>query len=112
VAWRDLTGDGRDDVVVTAFSAGYPYGPEDLLSDTNCMHQRIIAYQVEDGIASEIANVAGCVERSDLYGVRLLDVDQDGQVEILAAPNGDLNNRAYEWNGQRFVLWGEVAIRP
>ncbi len=112
VAWRDLTGDGVDEVVITAFSAGYPYGPDDLLSDISCMHQRLIAYQVKDAEASEIANVAGCVERSDLYGVRLVDVDQDGQVDILAAPTGALSNRAYKWNGQQFVLWSDVSIRP
>lgn len=96
VAWQDLTGDGLEDVVLTAFSAGWPVGPEDVLSDINCMHQRLIAYQWSADDAVEIANVAGCVERDDLYGVRLLDVDQDGQVDILAAPDGELNNRAYQ----------------
>ena len=33
----------------------------------------------------EVANVAGCVIQSDLFGVRVEDIDMDGQFEILAA---------------------------
>jgi len=42
--------------------------------------------------------------------VRLQNIDGDGQVEILAAPNGDLHNRAYKWNGKKFVLWSDIPL--
>lgn len=89
-------------------STDYPYGPEDLLSDETCMHQRLLAYQWNGDQAVEIANVAGCVTQEDLYGVRLEDYDHDGQLEIQAAHNGQLRNRAYKWTGSKFVLWGDI----
>jgi len=50
-----------------------------------------------------------------LYGVTIEDYDADRQVEILAAPVGysnapALNNRAYKWNGTRFVLWSDIPL--
>lgn len=108
VEWKDITGDRQDEAVVITYSAGYPYGPDKLLSDEACMHQRILAYQWDGKNAPEIANVVGCVMGQDLYGVRLEDYDKDGQLEILAAPNGELHNRAYKWNGTKFILWSDV----
>jgi hypothetical protein len=131
VEWMDITGDDLEEVVVVTFSAGYPLSSyeenEDYLSDEECMHQRIIAYQSDGKNNVEIANVAGCVIQNDLYGVRLEDYDGDGVPEILAAPNVQdydndgifevtegpeikLNNRAYKWNGKKFVYWSDISL--
>jgi hypothetical protein len=124
VEWKDITRDAQNELVVTTYSAGYPYGGPEIdagsgngtLSPETCAHQRIVAYQwTGDGFRA-IANVAGCVIDADLYGVRLADYDADGQVEILAAPvyleqetgSEYLANRAYKWDGSEFVLWSEV----
>ena len=111
VEWRDITGDGAEEVVVIAYSAGFPYDDGwNTLSDEVCMHQRLIAYQSDGSNNTEIANVAGCVIQKDLYGVRLEDYDGDGIPEIFAAPNGDLNNRAYKWNGKKFVYLSDFPL--
>ncbi|MCB9421163.1 MAG: hypothetical protein H6667_15280 [Ardenticatenaceae bacterium] len=69
VEWVDLTGDGQKEVVVIA-----------QVFDT----QRLLAYQWDAGVAMQIADISGDIIRSDLYGVRLEDVDGDGQLEIMA----------------------------
>ena len=89
VEWKDITGDGVPDIVAIAFSAGDPVDSKgNSLADDHCMHQRLLASQWDGQPATPIANVAGCVMREDLYGVRLADVDGDGKLEIEAAPNG------------------------
>lgn len=131
VEWMDITGDGLEEVVVITYSAGYPIGSfdEDInpLSDEECMHQRLIAYQSDGTNNTEIANVSGCVIQKDLYGVRLEDYDGDGIPEIFAAPNAQdydkdgipeifegpeipLNNRAYKWNGKKFIYWADIPL--
>ncbi len=72
------------------------------------MHQRMIAYGWTGQIAKQIANIAGCVQDDDLFGVRLIDLDQDGQIEILAAGDGSTEQQAYKWNGEAFVFWSYV----
>lgn len=112
VAWQDLTGDAQAEIVIITYSAGYPYDPDGgLLSTETCMHQRLLAYGWDGRHATEIANIAGCVIAENLYGVRLQDLDEDGVLEVLAAPNGKLQNRAYKWNGSQFVLWSNVPLR-
>jgi hypothetical protein len=109
VEWRDITNDQQAEIVVITFSAAFPMDFDgNRLSEETCAHQRLLAYQWRDNQAIEIANVAGCVLRKDLYGVQIEDFDQDGQVEILAALTGELQNRAYKWNGKKFVLWSNI----
>ncbi len=40
--------------------------------------------------AAKIVDVEGCVVREDLYGARLADIDEDGQLEIVALITGSL----------------------
>ncbi len=109
VMWQDITGDSQDDVVVITYSAGYPIDREgNSLDEISCMHQHLLAFQYDGQTATEIANVTGCVIRDDLFGVRLEDLDGDGNPEIIAAPNGELSHRAYKWNGSQFVFWSEL----
>jgi hypothetical protein len=114
VGWQDITGDGKEDIVITAYSSGYPYGPEELISDEICMHQRIIAYSKEDDGYRLIANIAGCVLEEDLFGVKLEDITGDGEPEIIAAhlitETDEYPTRAYKWNGDEFVMWSELPL--
>lgn len=121
VEWKDIIGDQQPEIVVVAYSAAYPYDDEgNELGDENCMHQHLIAYQWSGSVVTEIADVTGCVVRQDLYGVRLEDWDDDGQLEILAAEwviQGqctdvgcpvNLVDQIYKWNGSRFIFWDDV----
>ena len=130
VEWKDITGDGIQEAVIIAYSAGIPFEDEgNTLSEEVCMHQRLIAYQSDGTTNTEIANVAGCVIQKDLYGVRLQDYDGDGIPEIFAAPNAEgydgdgivddifglgpsipLNNRAYKWNGKKFMYLSDFLL--
>jgi hypothetical protein len=109
VTWQDVTGDQIDDIVIKTYSAGYPYGPDDLLSDETCMHQRLIVYQKTGSGYVQVANIAGCVIRNDLFGVALQDNDGDGIPEIIAAPvvteRGIQPAKEYRWDGEKFSLW-------
>lgn len=109
VMWQDITGDDEADVIVITYSAGYPIDREgNSLDEISCMHQHLLAFQYNGQSATEIANVTGCVIRDDLFGVRLEDLDGDGNPEIIAAPNGELGHRAYKWDGTQFVFWSEL----
>lgn len=129
VEWQDVTGDNRSEVVVHTFSAGYPKDQDgNPLGEIECMHQRMIIYSWEAGKADLIANIAGCVVDENMFGVRLEDYDQDGQLEILTPHNlftGDGCNwreweqcwyeldpdpglNIYRWNGYKFILWKEI----
>lgn len=137
VEWLDVTADGRPEIVITAYSGARPSAfngtwPdvdfEDWfsLSDIDCVHQHWLAYQWDGVTATKIADVEGCVVQENLYGVRLADLEDDGQVEIIAANQWftesecttdsrfscwyefDYINDVYKWNGSEFVLWGTV----
>ena len=130
VEWRDITGDGRDEIVVTALSGAYD--PELLFEiDANCAHQRILAYEWDGLNAREIINTYGCIVQQDFFGVKVEDFDSDGQKEIIAARwdySADCSSIGsesishplycfrdlsfdlwiYKWNGSRFVYWDSV----
>ena len=69
VAWRDIIGDGREEIVVTALAFA---------------EQRLLAFRWNGTEARLIADVTGDVIRPDLFGVALDDLDGDGQLEIRA----------------------------
>lgn len=133
VKWQDVIGDEQAELVVIAYSGVYTnsgFEGEYLSPDKDCIHQRVIIYQQENAQFKQIANVTGCVVQSDLYGIRFQDIDEDGQVEILAAsswftaprcwsrilgPEGQQDNcwyefgyqnEVYKWNGSEFIYWG------
>jgi hypothetical protein len=136
--WQDVTGDGRSELIVVAYSNAYTgqgFEGEGYLQGKDCIHQRLLIFQNLDSVMNVIANVTGCVVESDLYGVRFEDLDQDGQVEILAAngwlttdrcfstlstsaPDGKQDNcwyelgyqdEVYRWNGTEFVYSGLLS---
>ena len=135
VEWRDVTNDNTEELVIMAYSGVYTnvgFDGEGNFPDKDCIHQRVIVYQQVNSLVKEIANVTGCVVQSDLYGVRFEDIDDDGQLEILAAsgwftsprcssvfsaksPDGQqencwyefgYQNEIYRWNGSKFIFWG------
>lgn len=135
VDWQDVTGDDESELVITAYSGVYldaGFEGEYLVPDKDCIHQRMLIFQQENNQWKQIANVTGCIVQSNLYGVRLEDMNDDGQVEILAAngwftaprcysvfsvsaPDGQQDNcwyevgyqnEVYKWNGTEFVYWG------
>ncbi len=123
VEWKDITGDGQEEAIVLALAAPYEPGKTDPEVVARCMHQRLIAFQGNANQATEIADIAGCVVREDLYGVSLQDFDSDDQLDILAAEPlspklagcvgncwYELNHRSqiYKWNGAQFVFWDDV----
>jgi hypothetical protein len=132
VYWQDITSDGQEELVIIVLSgANDEFGNQ--LSDKDCVHQRLLAYQQTNSQLIEIANITGCVMQSDLYGVQIQDVDGDGQVEILAVdgvltePNCDetitpyaheriycwyelsQQDEIYRWNGSEFVYSGLLS---
>lgn len=127
VEWTDVVDSEAPEIVVHTLSGKQPYDLDyNLMADIWCMHQRYIIYQWDGENAVEIANIAGCVVQSDLYGAKLLDFDGDGQVEIVAAsswfterdcyPEPSYScwyefgyaNQVYKWNGSEFVFWLET----
>lgn len=137
VEWLDITGDDQPEVIVKALSGSRPeakagtwpdldHNEVVVLSEIDCVHQHLLAYQYADGIFTKIADVEGCVVQGDLFGVRLTDLDNDGQVEIIAAnswytehdcPGNVLYNCWFEfdyeidvfkWNGSAFVYWNTI----
>lgn len=83
--WLDLTGDGEDELVFIGPSGQYDAATDEEISEFHCVHQRLLAYQVLGDEMIEIVNIEGCIVDDDLFGVRLVDVNQDGDLEILAA---------------------------
>ncbi len=127
VEWTDIVGSEAPEIVVRTLSAPQPYDRDyNLMADIWCVHQRYIIYQWDGENAVEIANIAGCVVQSDLYGVKMLDFDGDSQVEIVAASSWfterdcypepsyscwyefGYTNQVYKWNGSEFVFWLET----
>lgn len=118
VFWQDITSDGTEELVVLATGLGM---------------QQLLAYEFKEQEVNQIANAVGDIIRSELFGVRLDDIDEDGQFEILAGrgyqtegtdckiyddiyPDPtefcwwnelDLWEEIYRWNGQMFVLESE-----
>lgn len=130
VSWQDIVGDSQEELVIITLSGSRDeFG--NRLSDKDCVHQRLLAYQQIDSQLIEIANITGCVVQSDFYGVQIQDVDGDRQVEILAVdgvltePNcGETpyaiegiycwyelgyQDEVYKWNGSEFVYSGLLS---
>jgi hypothetical protein len=113
IEWKDLTGDGRAELV--ALTTSGPFSPEGTplthlkLYDAYCTHQRLLVYQWDGSRAKLAANVEGCVIQEDLYGVRIEPTQEKAPVEVIAAesPTDSFGNPGldliYVWDGQQFV---------
>lgn len=121
VQWQDITNDGQEEIVIITLS----YGEKTELRET-CLQQHLLAYEWIGSEAVEIANIRGCVVEADLYGVRFDDLENDDQVEIVAADSWhtepecfrdlclggsewfELGHRdeIYKWDGSSFVFSG------
>lgn len=116
--WTDLTGDGQAELAVKTI-------PPDAGSvETPAGLQRVYVYSTDAGLV-ELARIDGVLNGQDGAGIRLVDVDGDGHVEILAGlPLIDLEQRVvpdtadrrfqvYRWNAttRQFVA-GDVWTEP
>jgi hypothetical protein len=118
IEWQDITGDAEAEVVVTALAGG-EYGTHE--GEKHCFHQRLLAFQKQDDSFVQIANITGCVVQSNMYGLRLENIDDDDALEIIAASNFltivnesgeciagfcwyELNDQdeIYDWNGEQY----------
>lgn len=129
VEWEDVAGDEEKEIIVKTISGDQSYIWNDLIAEKGCFHQRILVFRWDGETATQLANIVGCIRRSNLFGVRVTDYDNDGQLEILAAtiwyqflernqPNGisqdyiQINQlvEIYEWDGQKFVIGSTLEI--
>ncbi|MBN1318042.1 MAG: hypothetical protein JXA42_21345, partial [Anaerolineales bacterium] len=71
VEWIDLVSDSQDEILVRTTSGGSPLDNDGkyLSGGKGCVHQRFIIYQWFEIGAKKIADIAGCVVQSDLFGV-------------------------------------------
>lgn len=123
IEWRNVVGDNKPELVMETISGDQSSMWLDLVAEKGCFHKRIQVYTWDGSFADQVANIVGCVRRSDLFGAHLRDYDEDGQLEILAAtdwpqflepeqPDGFSQDymqfnqlvEIYEWNGQLFVV--------
>lgn len=116
VQWRDITGDNQEELLISAFS-GFNGAQDD---EKACAHQRLMVFEYRDEIWTEITNVIGCLFDSNLYGIRLEDIDDDDALEIIAGGTrfSDFNvaeciggfcwyelgdtDEVYDWNGHQY----------
>jgi hypothetical protein len=123
VDWIDMTQDGENDLLVTVLASGLD--SEKFTSFHPCVYQRLLAYQFSQNGYEQIADVSGCMVSEDFFGVRIADMDADGQPEIVSAgeltthlPDDcfgglcwyELNklNDVYKWDGQQFTYWQTI----
>lgn len=128
VEWRDVTGDGIEEAVFL-LTASDREAVSDYL-DYDCVHQRLLAFQILDDKYARIADIDGCVSQSDLFGVRIEDVGNDGILEIRSAgdwysyaePDSpfrisgwfDFNSQdiVYRFNGVKFIQAETIPRDP
>ena len=121
--WRDMTGDGVDELIMQ--------GP--VLIPNRDVSTCIYVYQLRDGAVFQIGDVCGPVMQPDLYGVRIKEAG-DGQPPQIRAAHAwtnlvivqtsdfgggdggwfemDNHDDIYRWNGQEFVLVETVEREP
>lgn len=120
VKWIDITQDGQAELIVTVLASGLD--SEKFSSFHPCVYQRLLAYQFFQNGYEQIADVSGCMVSENFFGVQIVDMDADGQPEIVSAgelttdlPDDcfggfcwyELNklNDIYKWDGQQFTFW-------
>lgn len=124
--WQDVDGDNIEDLVVVAYEPEQVDYRADLGKQTgtpewntegySCVGQHMKVYSLTSKPIDILADVRGCiVDPYTLYGVRIEDVDGDGQVEITAARGGDqpgvqAGTEVYRWNASTFQF--SLATQP
>ena len=123
LSWQPVVQGLGQQLIVTTIAGDQSYIWPDLLVEQGCFHERVIVYDWDEDNLTELANIVGCVRGTNLDGVRIEDIDGDGDLEITAAPpwpqfleqeqpNGisqdylQVNRlvEIYEWDGARFVI--------
>ena len=97
--WRDVVGSGKEELILTTIAGDQSYIWPELVEERGCFHQRMLVYEWRNDQPVLIANITGCVRRSDLFGVEFDDFDEDGELEILAAPPWPLYLEREQENG-------------
>ncbi len=109
IEWLNVVGDAQEEVVLNTFSGlTYEQSKENGYG-IQCQYQRLLIFQPTGDTYTLIANITGCIEESDLYGVRLEDVNGDGQFEIRSRGTyWGGPELLYTFNGTAFTLSAEL----
>ena len=120
--WRDVDGDGQEDLLVWDYESDWMDVQLDWdktaqesewgVQAASCVGQHLRIYALYLKQPSLMADVRGCVvDPTTLYGVRLEDLNGDGQMEITAALGGtqpgiqsgiQSGTAVYRWDGRTF----------
>lgn len=120
VQWQDVTNDGEEELLFSTMGG--------LQKGQNCIHRNVTIIQLIDGDPTRLGVLSGCIIQANLYGVRVEDIDGDGQVELIAAKrliDGEQSevespNRpwpiqletVYRFNGTQFVQAETIPRDP
>ena len=130
VSWQDMTGDGQQEILVTTIASN---GSDDILDletpvAEDCLFQQALVFALDGAAAQLLVELKGCIIRSDLLGVVIVDVEDDGIMEIQVARHLFLPDfwscflwspcwidpaygvTLYRWDGRSYQVVGGMSI--
>ncbi|MCZ6786588.1 MAG: VCBS repeat-containing protein [Planctomycetota bacterium] len=98
----DVNGDGYPDIYVTAYNNFGPVLPDSWDAATNGL-PNLLFVSKGDGTYEEAAERWGVAGHDWSYAAQLVDVDEDGRLDLYVANDFGSGNRLYLNRGDRFV---------